>query len=163
VVEGLRLARGAKVPEVVATFIPEHHGTQMIGFFWEKAVEEHGEDALDPEDYRYPGPKPQSRETAIAMMADSVESATRSLQDPTPDRIRGLIHSIVATKMRDGQLDESPITLREIAQVEETFVKVLASVYHQRIDYPQTRHLTESPNPGTDEPGPTGPRLERSS
>ena len=157
VVEGLRLAREAKVPDVVATFIPEHHGTQMIGFFWEKAVAEYGEETLDPEDYRYPGPKPQSRETAIAMMADSVESATRSLQDPTPDRIRGLIHS------RDGQLDESPITLREIAQVEETFVKVLASVYHQRIDYPETRHLTEAPNPGTGGPRRTGPRLERSS
>jgi membrane-associated HD superfamily phosphohydrolase len=97
------------------------------------------------------------------MMADSVESATRSLRDPTPDRIRGLIHSIVATKMRDGQLDESPITLREIAQVEETFVKVLASVYHQRIDYPETRHLTEAPDPGTGELRRTGPRLERSS
>ena len=96
------------------------------------------------------------------MMADSVESATRSLQDPTPDRIRGLIHSIVATKMRDGQLDESPITLREIAQVEETFVKVLSSVYHQRIDYPETRHLTESPKPAG-ELRRTGPRLERSS
>jgi putative nucleotidyltransferase with HDIG domain len=163
VVEGLELAREAKVPEVVAAFIPEHHGTQMIGFFWEKAVQELGEEGLDPENYRYPGPKPQSRETAIAMMADSVESATRALQDPTPDRIRDLIHSIVATKMRDGQLDESPITLREIAQVEETFVKVLSSVYHQRIDYPETRHLTESPNPGTGELRRTGPRLERSS
>jgi putative nucleotidyltransferase with HDIG domain len=161
VVEGVRLAREANVPEVIVSFIPEHHGTQQIGFFWEKAAREYGEDALDPEDYRYPGPKPQSRETAIAMLADSVESAARALQDPTPDRIRDLIHSIVTTKMRDGQLDESPITLREVAQVEETFAKVLASVYHQRIDYPQTRHLTEAPSTG---PGrPTGPRLERSS
>ena len=97
----------------------------------------------------------------IAMLADSVESATRALQDPTPDRIRDLIHSIVTTKMRDGQLDESPITLREVAQAEETFAKVLASVYHQRIDYPQTRHLTEAP--GAAPARRTGPRLERSS
>ncbi len=144
VIEGLKLAREAKVPEVVAAFIPEHHGTQRIGFFWEKAREEYGEDALDPDDYSYPGPKPQSKETTIAMLADSVESATRALQDPTPERIRELMGSIVASKIRDGQLDESPLTMREITQVEEQFVKVLASVYHQRIDYPQTRHLTEA-------------------
>ena len=145
VVEGLRMAREAKVPEVVAVFIPEHHGTQRIGFFYDQAKNVYGEENLDPEDYTYPGPKPQSKETAIAMLADSVESASRALQDPTPERIQDLIHSLVASKMEGGELDESPITLREIAQVEEQFVKVLASVYHHRIDYPQTRHLTESP------------------
>ena len=145
VTEGLKLAREAKVPNVVAAFIPEHHGTQRIGFFYEKAKEAYGEEKVDPADYTYPGPKPQSKETAIAMLADSVESATRALQDPTPERIRDLIHSIVDGKMRDGQLDESPITLREIRQVEEQFGKVLASVYHHRIDYPQTRHLTRAP------------------
>ena len=147
VVEGLRLAREAKVPEIVAAFIPEHHGTQLIGFFYDQAREEYGVDDPDPEDYCYPGPRPQSKETAIAMLADSVESASRALQDPTSERIQELIHSIVASKMQAGQLDESPITLREIAQVEEQFAKVLASVYHHRIDYPQTRHLTESPEP----------------
>ena len=147
VVEGLRLAREAKVPEIVAAFIPEHHGTQLIGFFYDQARDEYGVDDPDPEDYCYPGPRPQSKETAIAMLADSVESASRALQDPTSERIQELIHSIVASKMQAGQLDESPITLREIAQVEEQFVKVLASVYHHRIDYPQTRHLTESPEP----------------
>ncbi len=147
VVEGYRLAREAKVPEVVAEFIPQHHGTQRIGFFYEKAKTAYGESNVDPEDYAYPGPKPQSKETAIAMLADSVESAARALQDPTPERIRDLIRSIVSTKMQGGQLDESPITLREVAEVEEQFVKVLSSVYHHRIDYPQTRHLTVAPPP----------------
>ena len=156
VVEGLRLAREAKVPEMVAAFIPEHHGTQRIGFFYEKAKEEHGEGRLNPEDFQYPGPKPQSKETAIAMLADSVESATRALKDPTTERIRELIRSLVAARMAGGQLDESPITLREIAQVEEQFVKVLASVYHHRLDYPQTRHLTEAPG-AADAPAPDGP------
>ena len=152
VVEGLRMAREARVPNAVAAFVPEHHGTQRIGFFWDKAVESYGEDVLDVEDYTYPGPKPQSRETAVAMLADSVESATRALQDPTTERIRELVHSIVTSKMRDGQLDESPITLGEVAQVEEVFVKVLSGVYHRRIDYPQTRHLTEARpgDPGND-------------
>ena len=154
VVEGLRLARDAKVPAVVAEFIPEHHGTQRIGFFYEKAVAEYGEENVDPADYSYPGPKPQSRETAVAMLADSVESATRALDDPTPERIYDLVHSIVAAKMADGQLDESPITLSEVSLVERQLVKVLASVYHHRIDYPQTRHLTEAPDEGEASPPP---------
>ena len=153
VVEGLRMARAAKVPEIVAAFIPEHHGTQPIGFFYDQAKDEYGVDDVDPEDYTYPGPRPQSKETAIAMLADSVESASMALQDPTSERIQELIRSIVASKMQDNQLDESPITLRDIAQVEEQFVKVLSSVYHHRIDYPQTRHLTELPEtPATDSP-----------
>lgn len=145
VVEGLRLAREAKVPEVVASFVSEHHGTQRIGFFYEKAKEEYGAENVDPDDFTYPGPRPRSRETAIAMLADSVESATRALQDPTPERIRSLIDSIVDGKIADGQLDEAPLTLQEIARIKEQFGKVLGGVYHHRIDYPQTRHLTESP------------------
>ncbi|MSR36706.1 MAG: HDIG domain-containing protein, partial [Gemmatimonadetes bacterium] len=145
VTEGMSLAREAKVPDVVAAFIPEHHGTQRIGFFYERAKEMYGEGEVDPADYTYPGPKPQSKETAIGMLADSVESATRALQEPTPERIRDLIRSIVETKMHEGQLDESPITLRELGQVQDQFVKVLASVYHHRIDYPQTSHLTRKP------------------
>jgi hypothetical protein len=78
------------------------------------------------------------------MLADSVESATRALQDPTPERIRSLIENIVDSKVADRQLDESPLTLREIRLVKEQFIKVLSSIYHHRIDYPQTRHLTES-------------------
>ncbi|HSR43517.1 MAG TPA: HDIG domain-containing protein [Longimicrobiales bacterium] len=145
VTEGLRMAREAGVPEVVAAFIPEHHGNQRIGFFWEKAKEEYGEDALDPEDFRYPGPRPRSRETAIAMLADSVESATRALQDPTPERVRDLIHSIVDGKIADGQLDEAPLTLGEVGRIKDQFVKVLSGIYHHRIDYPQTKHLTDAP------------------
>ena len=156
VTEGIRLAREAKVPEIVLAFIPEHHGTQRIGFFYEKAKEKYGADAVDPADYAYHGPKPQSRETAIAMLADSVESATRALQEPTPERIRGLIHSIVESKMREGQLDESPITLREVRAVEERFAKVLESVYRHRMDYPATRHLTEAPSPASPPPAASG-------
>jgi putative nucleotidyltransferase with HDIG domain len=148
VVEGRRLAKEAKVPDVVANFITEHHGTQRIGFFLEKAKEEYGADNVDPEDFTYPGPRPRSRETAIAMLADSVESATRALKDPTPERIRGLIDSIVDAKIADHQLDDAPLTLREIAQIKDQFAKVLGGVYHHRIDYPQTRHLTESAQQG---------------
>ncbi len=144
VTEGLRLAREAKLPDVLLSFIPEHHGTQEIAYFLDRARSEEGEEAPDPERYRYPGPRPQSRETAIVMLADSVESATRSLQDPTPERVRDLIENLVDQKIQDGQLDEAPLTLREIGVIKEQFAKVLGGLYHHRIDYPATRHLTES-------------------
>jgi hypothetical protein len=148
VTEGVRLAREANVPDVVVDFVSEHHGTQRIGFFYQKALEEYGEENVDPEDFSYPGPRPRSRETAISMLADSVESATRALQEPTPERIRGLIDSIVDAKIADHQLDDAPLTLREVAAIKEQFAKVLSGVYHHRLDYPQTRHLTEKPAAG---------------
>jgi len=144
ITEGYRLAKEAGVPDVIADFVLEHHGTQKIGFFWEKAKEEYDEEDLDPEQFQYPGPRPRSKETAIAMLADSVESATRALQDPTPERTRDLVCNIVNGKIEAGQLDEAPLTLKEIATLEEQFTKILAGMYHHRIDYPATRHLTES-------------------
>ncbi len=153
VTEGIRMAREANLPDALVDFIPEHHGTQEISFFFERAKEESDEEAPDAERYRYPGPKPQSRETAIVMLADSVESATRSLQGPTPERVRDLIESIVSGKIQQGQLDEAPLTLREIGIVKEQFRKVLSGTYHQRIDYPATRHLTETPTAMPDQPG----------
>lgn len=151
VLEGEKMARDEGVPDIVARFIPEHHGTQLIGFFYEKAKEE-SEEPPNPDDFRYPGPKPRSKETAIAMLADSVESATRALQDPSEDRVRDLVGSIVDSKIRDGQLSESPLTLREVKLIQEQFVKVLGGMYHHRLDYPATRHLTEVKKDGGSEP-----------
>jgi putative nucleotidyltransferase with HDIG domain len=142
VTEGVRLAKEAKVPESVIQFILEHHGTQRIGFFYEKASEE-AEADIDQVRFSYPGPKPQSRETAIVMLADSCESATRALQNPTPDRVRDLVEDVVEGKISDRQLDEAPITLREISQVKEQFINILSGVLHSRIEYPSTKHLTE--------------------
>jgi cyclic-di-AMP phosphodiesterase PgpH len=144
VTEGVKLAREAKVPDLVTQFILEHHGTQRIGFFYEKAREEDGDD-VDATRFSYPGPKPQSRETAIVMLADSCESATRAMQDPTPDRIRDLIDKVVAGKVSDAQLDEAPLTLGEIARVKEQFATILGGVVHRRIEYPDTKHLTDGP------------------
>jgi hypothetical protein len=162
VTEGERMAREEGVPEVVARFIPEHHGTQLIGFFYEKAKEE-SEEEPDPEEFRYPGPKPQSKETAIAMLADSVESAARALQDPSPERVQELVKTIVDGKIRDGQLSEAPLTLREITLIQEQFVKVVGGMFHHRLDYPATRHLTEAPQRGSQEtPPPEGEEPEAS-
>ena len=159
VTEGLRLAREEKLPNIVLDFIAEHHGTQLISYFHSRAKEEFGEENVDEADFRYPGPKPQSRETAIAMMADSIESATRVLQEPTPERVRGLVDGIVDGKREDGQLDEAPLTLREITVLKDTFVKVLSGIYHHRIDYPATQHLTDAPDKSdpSDDKGPKTP------
>jgi len=152
VTEGIRLARDAKLPDVLLDFIPEHHGTQEISFFLARAREEAGEDGVDEREFRYPGPKPQSKETAIVLLADSVESATRALQEPTPERVRDLVDSVVDGKIRDGQLEEAPLSLREVGIIKDQFQKVLSGVHHQRIDYPATRHLTDAPT-GDPRPG----------
>jgi putative nucleotidyltransferase with HDIG domain len=153
VIAGEKMARDEGVPDIVARFIPEHHGTQLIGFFYEKAREE-SEEEPDPEEFRYPGPKPRSKETAIAMLADSVESATRVLQDPSPERVQELVKTIVNGKVQDGQLSDAPLTLRELTLIQEQFVKVVSGMFHHRLDYPATRHLTETRNGEREEPGP---------
>ena len=142
VTEGVRLAREEKVPDVVLQFILEHHGTQKIGFFYEKAREDQGPD-IDPDQFTYPGPKPRSKETALVMLADSVESAARAMREPTPERVRDLIDMVVGGKISDGQLDEAPLTLSDVTRAKHQFVKILGGVVHRRIEYPETRHLTE--------------------
>jgi putative nucleotidyltransferase with HDIG domain len=146
VTEGARLAREAKVPRVIVRFILEHHGTQRIGFFYDKAREA-SDEPVDVQRYSYTGPKPSTKESAIAMFADSCESAARALQDPTPERVRDLIDAIVDAKIADGQLDDAPLTLREVALVKDQFVTMLSGIVHRRIEYPETKHLTEGEGP----------------
>jgi cyclic-di-AMP phosphodiesterase PgpH len=151
VTEGVRLAREAKVPEVVIDFILEHHGTQKIGFFYEKALEE-SDGELDMARFSYPGPRPRTKETAVVMLADSCESAARAMREPTPERMQTLIESIVASKVADRQLDDAPLTMGEIARVKAQFAKILGGVSHRRIEYPATKHLTDSePAPGLED------------
>lgn len=146
VVEGVRMARKEKVPEAVVDFISEHHGDQTIGFFLQKAreaAEREGIDPPDPARFRYPGPRPRSRETGIVMLADSVESAARAMKDPTPKRISRLIQEVFAVKMKRGQLDAAALTLRDLTLLKRRFGRILGGIHHRRIDYPDTRHLTE--------------------
>ncbi|UCC48032.1 MAG: HDIG domain-containing protein [Gemmatimonadota bacterium] len=150
--DGLELADGAGLPGVVKAFITEHHGTQRIGFFWEKAQELDPDADLDLSDFRYPGPKPQSKETAIALLADSVESAARVLHDPTPTSIAEMVDRIVGFKMSEGQLDQAPLTLREVSLIKGQFAKVLTSMYHHRLDYP----LQNQQAPKAEEPAAHG-------
>lgn len=134
VLEGIRLAEQANLPEAVKQFIPEHHGTQKIAYFLEQARRR--DESVDASEFTYQGPKPQSRETAILMLADSIESAMKVLQDPTAERIRELVNRIVAGKIAEGQLEEAPLTMRELSLIKQQFVSVLLGMYHHRIDYP---------------------------
>lgn len=136
VIEGLRLADEHHLPDAIKAFIAEHHGTQQISFFFDQAQQQNPGAGLEAAAFNYPGPRPQSKETAILMLADSVESAARVLQDPTPERIRELVDRIVDTKIDAGQLEDTPLTFREIRLIKEEFVSVLSGMFHQRIDYP---------------------------
>ncbi len=149
VAEGLKLAEQENLPDVVRDFIAEHHGTQHISFFYEKAREMDPDAQLNHADFTYAGPKPQSKETAVVMLADSVESASRVLQDPSPDRIRDLVERIVGGKIAEAQLDQAPLTLRDIDIVKDHLVLVLAGMYHQRIDYPPAAAPPVFPPPET--------------
>ena len=136
--EGIELARKYKLNGRIVDFIPEHHGTSLIHYFYQKAVTEGEEDRpVGEEDYRYPGPKPQSKETAIVLLADSVEGATRALDEHTPQKIGDIVHKVINNKFIDGQLDECNLTLREIDTIAATFVRVLTAMYHSRIKYPE--------------------------
>src|SRR3989441_9125441 len=134
VTDGLMLAREAALPEVVAAFIPEHHGTMEITYFLDRAKKSGDGRSPNPSDFEYPGPKPRSKETAITMLADSVEAALRVLEDLTPQKIEEVIDHIVRTKLNAGQLDEAPMTLQQIEQVKQEFVRIISGMYHNRID-----------------------------
>ena len=137
VTEGLRLAREAGLPEVVAAFIPEHHGTTEISYFYDRAKKQGGP-AVRREDFRYPGPRPRSVETAIAMLADSVEASLRVLEPITPAKLEAAIEQIVKGRLASGELDQAPLTLQQLDQVRDEFVRALTGMYHNRIDYPES-------------------------
>jgi len=140
--EGLELAKEVGLPATIRAFIVEHHGTATINYFLERARQRNGS-VSDPDEYAYPGPIPQSRETAIVMLADGVEAAARRMTDPTPERIREVIDRVVEERFAEGQLREAPITLREISVVKREFARVLGGMYHARVEYPKAVATSE--------------------
>lgn len=134
---GVEMARQHRLGDEIADIIEQHHGTSLIRFFFNKAKES-GDNPRE-EDYSYPGPKPQTREAAIVMLADAVEASSRVLADPTPSRIRGHIDSIIKSIFAEGQLDESELTLRDLHTLSESFHRILTGIFHRRIEYPEDR------------------------
>jgi putative nucleotidyltransferase with HDIG domain len=139
--EGMELARKYKLNPAIIDFIPQHHGTSLMHYFYQKALEEAQEgEKIDENDFRYPGPKPQSPETAIVLLADSVEGATRALDEPTLPKIEETVKKIINNKFIDGQLDECHLTLKEINKISLTFIRILGAMYHARVKYPDKKN-----------------------
>jgi putative nucleotidyltransferase with HDIG domain len=141
--DGVDLGRQHHLPEPIIDLIEQHHGTTLVEFFYYEANRRNGAipDAspVSESAYRYPGPRPQSKEAAILMIADAVESASRSLSDPTPSRLEGLVSELSDKRLRDGQFDECGLTLREIAEIRDSLIKSLIGIYHGRVKYPEHR------------------------
>ncbi|MGQ9644077.1 MAG: HD family phosphohydrolase, partial [Ignavibacterium sp.] len=148
--EGIELARLNKLPQEIINFIPMHHGTTVMTYFYEKAKELYGEENINIEDYKYKGPKPNTKETAIVMLADGCESAVRSITEPDATKIENMINTIINSRLRDGQLDESPITFADIKKIKEAFLNILILQNHKRIKYPRQQEA-ESGIDTTDE------------
>lgn len=135
--EGIELAKEYKLPAPIIDIIAQHHGTMLISYFYQKAREREGNGSQPAEeDYRYPGPKPQSRVAALVMMADGVEAASRVLADPTPARIASLVDRIINHIFLEGQLDECELTLKDIHEIKKRFTYILTGIFHKRVDYP---------------------------
>jgi len=147
--DGVELAKTYKLPSVIIDFIKQHHGTSVTYYFYQKALEKSEEGSIvTKENFAYPGPKPQTKETAIVMLADAVEASSRSLSDPTPARIKTLVHKIINNKFIDGQLDECELTLKDLNKIGNAFTKVLAALFHTRIEYPSDEAESDEPNNG---------------
>jgi putative nucleotidyltransferase with HDIG domain len=141
--DGADLARQHHLPQPIIDFIQTHHGTTLVEYFYKRASEQSEADPnageVDESSFRYPGPKPQSKEAAVLMVADATESASRTLVDPTPGRLEGLVHDLAMKRLLDGQFDECGLTLQELNAIEDSLIKSLTAVYHGRVKYPDQR------------------------
>ncbi len=159
--KGVELATAHKLGPEIIDLIQQHHGTRLISFFYQKALAQAGDKGSEnvrEDDFRYPGPKPQTREAGIILLADAIEASSRTLVEPTPSRIRGHIQNLVRTVFNEGQLDDSDLSLKDLHVLSETFQRILTGIFHQRIQYPKT-HDNSAPvrTIARAEPGKTTP------
>ncbi|RMG44147.1 MAG: HDIG domain-containing protein [Candidatus Dadabacteria bacterium] len=152
--DGLELARKYRLPVPLQDMIPQHHGTSMIEYFYEKAkkeAEEAGEDPteVDASLYTYPGPKPQSREAGLLMLADGIEAAARTLSEPSFDRIQGMVQKLINKVFASGQLDECELTLKDLHKIAKCYTRILTGIYHQRVQYAEPAEKGQERDQGT--------------
>ena len=145
--DGLELLREYKLPVDLEPFVASHHGTTVLSYFYKQALE--GNDDLEELNFRYGGPKPRSKETAVLMLADAVESASRTLSDPSQSSIRALIDRLIETRLQDGQLAESPLNLRDLEIIANTFERMMTAILHRRISYPSSEEIRSLERGGT--------------
>ena len=142
--DGLELAKENKLPQQIQDIISQHHGDGLVSFFYHKALEEN--DEVPEESFHYEGPKPQTKEAAVVALADNVEAAVRSMKQPTPGRVEGLVRKIVKDKLNDGQLDQCDLTFQDLDRIAMAFVRVLSGIFHSRVEYPELPAIRENGN-----------------
>lgn len=134
---GVELAKEYKLNKKIIDIIKQHHGTGLVFYFFKRALEKVHDEDVGEQSFRYLGPKPQTKEAACVLLADSVEAASRTLDDPTPSRIRGLVRKVINNKFIDGQLDECDLTLKDLEKISEVFIHILTGIFHTRVEYPE--------------------------
>lgn len=139
--KGIILAQKSDLPQEIIDFIPMHHGTMIISYFFEKAKELYGEENVEVDNYRYPGPKPNTKETALVMLADACESTVRSLTESDPQKVGNIINNLINARVDDGQLNDAPLTFKDLSKIRESFHKILIGQHHKRIRYPKQEEL----------------------
>lgn len=146
--DGLELGRQHRLPQIILDIIPQHHGTSLIEYFYDKAAKEAEETNVEPDSnlYIYPGPRPQTKEAGILMLADGIEAASRTLTESNPDRIQGLVQKMINKVFRSGELDECELTLKELHLIAKCFTRVLTGIYHQRVAYAEPAEKTNPPS-----------------
>jgi len=145
--DGVELAKGQKLGKKILDIIQQHHGTSLISFFYQKAKEKGnpGVESITEKNYRYLGPRPQTKEAGIVMLADAVEAASKTLSEPTPSRIKGLVSRIINNIFTDGQLEDCELTLKDLHHIEESFDLILTGIFHQRVEYPDSQEEQNRP------------------
>lgn len=141
--DGVELAREHKLPQPIIDIIEQHHGKSLVSYFYHKALEGDRTESVNEEDFRYEGPKPRTKEAAIVMLADNIEAAVRSLQNPTAGRVEGLVRKIIKDRLMDGQLDECNLTFKDLDAIANSFLRVLSGIFHNRIEYPDMKQEME--------------------
>jgi putative nucleotidyltransferase with HDIG domain len=136
--DGIEMARKYKLPSSVINIIHQHHGNTLVAYFYHRALNSEGSEQVTEDKFRYLFPKPQTKEAAIVMLADSVEAYIRSLTEPTQEQVEAGVKKIIRDKLQDGQLEQCDLTLKDLDNIARAFVKVLAGIFHDRIEYPET-------------------------
>lgn len=147
--DGLEMAIEHRLPNQIVEFIPQHHGSSLISYFYTKALKDaEADEIVEESHYRYPGPKPQSKEAGILMVADAVEASSRTVQDPTPAKLQGLVQKIINRIFASGELEECDLTLRDLHAIAKTFTRVLTGIYHRRVEYSEPAEKVKDPKQG---------------
>ncbi len=137
--DGVDLAIKYRMPQPILEIIQQHHGDTPVIFFYDRCVKQNGAENVDIDDFRYPGPRPQTREAAVVMLADTIEAAARTAPDRSSEALEALIRKLIRDKIDDGQLNESPMTMVDIEKATKAFAMVLSGVFHQRVEYPDMK------------------------